>query len=348
MIAIEGQPLAERILRAALGRPDPPQQLLMFGPPGTGKRAAAVDSAWALMDPEGAHDRTGRALDLTVVEATGQQILLRDLEEGLAQIAGRPTVMRRRVMVILDVERLGERDGAPRLLKTLEEPPSRSHVILVTDHPADLLDTIRSRCLPVPFRSLGWRHAVDRLGPFESQMHRIGVDFAVAALTGAAAAAPAEVVAAIQGRMEGAADGNPSDELVRLRAEAESLAGRRGERGAAKRAEDQERRERRRMVTDGWTLVLDSAAVTAADALALAVGAPGAVRHPERTDELREVGVPERQAFLERAIEEIQVARADLELNPRVEWAAEALLVRLGEARHGAHGRLVRPGRLFS
>jgi len=33
-----------------------------------------------------------------------------------------------------------------------------------------------------------------------------------------------------------------------------------------------------------------------ADALALAVGAPGAVRHPER------------QAFLERVIEEIQVA----------------------------------------
>jgi hypothetical protein len=40
------------------------------------------------------------------------------------------------------------------------------------------------------------------------------------------------------------------------------------------------------------------------------------------------------------------MARGDLELNPKVELAAEALLVRLDDARHGARGRLVRPGRL--
>lgn len=345
MIEVPGQPLAQRVLRAALGRDHPPQQLLLSGPPGTGKRAAAVEAAWRIMDPEDAHERTGRALDLTVVEATGQQILLRDLEEALAQIAGRPTVMRRRVMVVFDIERLTERDGAPRLLKTLEEPPALSHIILVTDHPADLLDTIRSRCLPVPFRGLGWRHAMDQLDPFGSEMHRIGVDLALGALAGGGEA-PGRMVNAIQARMVAAADGNPSDELVRLRAEAEGLAGRRGERTAVKRVEDQEKRERRRMVTDGWTLVLDAAAATAADALAVAVGADGVVRHGERIDDLRRVGVPERRPFLERAVAEIQLARADLELNPTVELAAEALLVRLDDARHGAHGRLVGPGRL--
>jgi len=344
VIEIPGQPLAQRILRACLARDDAPQQLLMFGPAGTGKRAAAVDSAWALMDPQGAHERTGRALDLTIIEATGQQILLRDLEEGLSQIAGRPTVMRRRVMIVFDIERLREQES--RLLKTLEEPPPRSHIIVVTDHPSDLLDTIRSRCLPVPFRSLGWRHAVDQLGPLEAQMQRIGVDFALAALDGAAAAAPGKVVAAIQARMEGAADGNPSEELVRLRAEAGSLAGKRGERTAVKRAEDQEKRERRRLVTDGWMMVLDSAATFACDALAVAVGAERAVRNTDRLDDLREVANPERLPFLERAVAEIQIARSDLELNPKVELAAEALLVRLDEARHGAHGRLVGPGRL--
>jgi DNA polymerase III subunit delta' len=345
VIAVAGQPLAERILRAAVGRDDPPQQLLLFGPPGTGKRAAALEAAWGLMDPEGAHERTTRALDLTVVEATGQQILLRDLEEGLAQIAGRPSVMRRRVMILYDIERLTDRDGAPRLLKTLEEPPALSHIILVTDHPADLLDTIRSRCLPVPFRGLGWRQAVERMGPFEAEMHRIGVDFALGALAGGGGP-PGTVVEAIQRRMEGAADGNPSEELVRLRAEAAGLQGKRGERTAAKRADDQEKRERRRMVTDGWTLVLDAAAAVAADALAVAVGAERAVRHPERLERLRAVGVPERMPFLERAVQEIQMARSDLELNPRVELAAEALLVRLDDARHGAHGPLVAHGRL--
>jgi hypothetical protein len=330
VIEVAGQPLAQRILRAALGRDDPPQQLLLFGPPGTGKRAAALEAAWELMDPEGVHERTTRALDLTIVEATGQQILLRDLEEGLAQIAGRPSVMRRRVMILFDIERLREQEGAPRLLKTLEEPGPQSHLILVTDHPADLLDTIRSRCLPVPFRSLGWRHAMDHMGPFETEMHRIGVDFALAALAGGGEP-PGRVVAAIQARMVGAAD---------------DKRGKRGERTAAKRAEDQEKRERRRMVTDGWTLVLDAAAAVAGDAMALAVGAEGAVRHAERLDDLRAVGLPERLPFLERAIEEIQMARAALELNPDVELAAEGLLVRLDEARHGAHGRLAGPGRL--
>ena len=344
MIDIDRQPLAQRILRAAVGQESPPQQLLLFGPPGTGKRAAAIETAWEVMDPTAAHVRTGKALDLTVVEAAGQQILLRDLEDALSQISARPSVMRRRVLVVLDIERLREQES--RLLKILEEPPPLSHIILVTDHPADLLPTIRSRCLPVPFRGLGWRHAAEQMGPFERQMHAIGVDLAVAALAGASAEAPGRLVKDIQKRMEGAADGNPSQELTRLRAEAAALAGKRGERTAVKRAEDQEKRERRRMVTDGWTLVLDSAAAAAADALALAIGATGVVRHVDRIDDLRAVGVPERREFLERAVQEIQMARADLELNPNVELAAEALLVRLDDARHGAHGRLVRPGRL--
>ncbi len=343
MIEVPGQPLAQRVLRAALGRDDPPQQLLMSGPAGTGKRQAALDTAWGLMDPEGAHPRTAGALDLTVVEATGQQILLADLERALSQIAARPTVMRRRVMVVLDIERLREQES--RLLKTLEEPPALSHIILVTDHPDDLLDTIRSRCLPVPFRALGWAQGIAQLDAFDTEMHRIGGDLAVAALTGGVES-PGALVAGAQARMEAAADGNPSAELVRLRAEAEALAGKRGERTAVKRAEDQEKRERRRLVTDGWTRVLDSAAAVAADAVALAVGAEGAVRNTDRVEALRPVGVPERLPFLERAAEEIQLSRSELQLNPKVELAAEALLVRLDEARHGARGRLARPGRM--
>ena len=36
-----GQPLAERVLSAAVYRPAPPQQLLLYGPRGSGKRRAA-------------------------------------------------------------------------------------------------------------------------------------------------------------------------------------------------------------------------------------------------------------------------------------------------------------------
>lgn len=342
-IAIPGQPLAERILRAVLAEERPPQQLLFSGPAGTGKRAAALAAAWQLMDPEDAHARTTEALDLTIVEASGQQILLRDLEEALARIATRPSVMRRRVMIVHDVERLREPTDA-RILKTLEEPPPLSHIILVTAHPADLLPTIRSRCLPVPFRGLAWADQLAHLAPFDAEMRRIGVDLALAALRGGGS--PAATVQDVQRRMEAAAGDNESDEVRRLKAEAAALQGKRGSRTAEKRAEDQEKRERRRMVTDGWTLVLESAATAAADALAVAVGAESAVRNADRLDALREIGTPERIDFLGRAVELIGLARSELELNPAVELAGEALLVRIDDARHGAHGRLVPHGRL--
>ena len=346
MIEVPGQPLAQRILRAAVGSDAPAQQLLLFGPAGTGKRRAAHDAAWGLMDPDGTHRHTGQALDLTLVEAAGQQILLRDLEAGLAEIASRPTVMARRVMIVLGAERLREQEGAPRLLKTLEEPPRLSHIILVSDHPADLLDTIRSRCLPVPFRAAGWQATAAAGGPFELAMRAIGVELALAALAGEASS-PGRLVRELQGQIETVAVQHPSPELEALRAEAADLDGKRGGRTAAKRAEDQEKRERRRMVTDGWTLVLDSAAATASDALAVAVGAEAAVRHPDRIDDLRAIGQPERREFLERAVAEVQLTRSELVLNPSADLAAEALLVRIEAARHGrAPARLVGHGRL--
>jgi DNA polymerase-3 subunit delta' len=346
VIAVPRQPLAERILRAALDRHDPPQQLLLFGPAGTGKRAAAREVAWALMDPAGVHPRA-TALDLTVLSATGHQILLADLEAALAQVASRPTVMARRVMILEGAERLSERDGAPRMLKMLEEPPPRTHFVLVSDHPADLLPTVRSRCLPVPFRRMGAHVDDEALGPFDRELRRIGVGLALSALAGEAP--PGATVRAIQAQMERVAAENPSQELRALEAEAEAIrqSGRtRGLRTAEKRVEDQQKRERRRLVSDGWAAVLDAAAGAAGDALAVAVGAEAAVRHPEHLDALRALANPERQAFLERAIEEIGQTRAELELNPAGDLAAEALLVRIDDARHGAHGRLVRPGRL--
>jgi DNA polymerase III subunit delta' len=368
-VEVPDQPLAERALRAALAREHPPQQLLLYGPPGTGKRAAARRLAWALMDPEGRHPETGAALDLSEVRATGALIRLEDeLDPALAAIASRPAVADRRVLIIEGAERLDDKTGAPRILKTLEEPPPLSHIVLVTDRPSDLLPTIRSRCLPVPFRTPGWRVVARRLeerglspeeaagraradgtealraGPFEVEMRRLGVELGLGALAGGAS--PARRVREIQGRIEAAAADAPSDALLALRAEAEALAGKRGGRTAAKRAEDQEKRERRRLVTDGWALALGGAEGVVADALALAVGAPAAVRHRDRVEELAAHAAPERAPFLERALEELQATRGELPLNPDTALAMEALLGRIEAARTGRPGPRATPGRL--
>ena len=279
MIEIPGQPLAQRILRATLKSAHPPQQLLFQGPAGTGKRRAAHESAWQIMDPEGRHDRTDTALDLAEVTAAGTQILLADLDAAISQINYHPTVMERRVLIVQGAERLSSGEGAARILKVLEEPPPLSHFILITDHPAELLDTIRSRCLPVPFRGLGWSAAREHMDPFELEMRQIGVDLALEALAGTATSTPSARIAQIQSQMEAVAGKNESEQLAGLRREAAALEGKRGERSAIKRAEDHEKRERRRLVTDGWTFVLDAGAVASADALAVAVGAEKAVRH---------------------------------------------------------------------
>ena len=369
MIDVPDQPLAERILRAAVGRANPPQQLLFFGPPGTGKRRAARTVAWALIDPDGRHDPDHESLDLTVVAATGASIRLEaDLEPALSDLAARPAVGKRRVLIIDGAERLREQEGAPRILKQLEEPAPRSHVILVTDRATDLLPTIRSRCLPVPFRSPGWRQVAARLmdeglgpeeaaglaradgslalssGEFERSMRLIGVELAERALHGLVSAP--QLVRDIQRRMESAAASHPSPDLKRLREEAGALAGKRGERTALKRVEDQERRERRRALTDGWSHVLDGAAGLTADALAVAVGSEAAARHQDRLDTLRNVGVPSRVGFLARALDEIQLTRAEMELNPTLDLAVEGLLARVAAARRGETAPLAGHGRL--
>lgn len=66
-----------------------------------------------------------------------------------------PTEGARKVIVIHEAERLQGNQGeaANMLLKTLEEPPPRTVLILTTSFPDDLLDTVRSRCQHIVFSS---------------------------------------------------------------------------------------------------------------------------------------------------------------------------------------------------
>jgi DNA polymerase-3 subunit delta' len=65
----------------------------------------------------------------------------------------RPFEGRARVFIIEDAHRLNEA-SSNALLKTLEEPPATSHLILITPRPAQLLPTIRSRSQMLRFSPL--------------------------------------------------------------------------------------------------------------------------------------------------------------------------------------------------
>jgi DNA polymerase-3 subunit delta' len=75
---------------------------------------------------------------------------MRDLER---EANFRPYEGKARVFLVEDADRLNEQ-SSNALLKTLEEPPQTSHLILITARPAALLPTIRSRCQAVRFAPL--------------------------------------------------------------------------------------------------------------------------------------------------------------------------------------------------
>jgi len=68
----------------------------------------------------------------------------------------------RRVFVIEDAQLMNDQ-AANRMLKTLEEPPSFVHVLLLTDRREDLLPTIASRCQHVRFDPLPASVIAERL-----------------------------------------------------------------------------------------------------------------------------------------------------------------------------------------
>src|SRR6185436_16533582 len=65
----------------------------------------------------------------------------------------RPVEGKARVFIVDEADRLND-SSANALLKVLEEPPSTSHLILITARPAMLLPTILSRCQVIRFAPL--------------------------------------------------------------------------------------------------------------------------------------------------------------------------------------------------
>ena len=84
-------------------------------------------------------------------------------KEGLCHdVSLKPMSARRRVALIDDAELLND-ESANALLKTLEEPPPNSVLILIATSPDLLLPTIRSRCQVIAFQPLSPEHVRELL-----------------------------------------------------------------------------------------------------------------------------------------------------------------------------------------
>jgi len=92
--------------------------------------------------------------DLVWLRPRGAQHMVEQVREQVIRAASyRPFEADKRVFVIEAAEQMRD-ESQNALLKTLEEPPGFVHLILLTSEPAQLLETIASRCQPIDFAPL--------------------------------------------------------------------------------------------------------------------------------------------------------------------------------------------------
>src|SRR5215210_1858612 len=181
LVGTEDHPQARIVLAAAL-EGGPSHAYLFHGPAGTGKRTVARSFAVELL-AEGQPDadavrlrvQHGTHPDLTWVRPSGAHVMrVEDVDQAVVGAATRtPFEASRRVFVLERVDTMND-EVANRLLKTLEEPASFVHLILLTDALGRVLPTVVSRCQSVRF---------DRLpaARIAAELERAGIDPARAA-----------------------------------------------------------------------------------------------------------------------------------------------------------------------
>ena len=159
----------------------PVHAYLLVGPRGSGLEDAARCFAAEVVAPD--HDQRVQDLvlrgmhpDVVEFEPEGNQILVAQAEAVIREAHRAPIEAEHKVVAVFEADRLNEQ-ASNKLLKTIEEPPARSTIMLVTSSPDELLETVRSprqRCAtrsstsaPIPRRPSsrpGWPAAGSTAG----------------------------------------------------------------------------------------------------------------------------------------------------------------------------------------
>ncbi len=170
---IIGQEKAMGMLLGMLNRQRIASSYLFSGEPGIGKKATAVNFAKALNCRKTvvhltSHDSQIDACDecdscVKISEGTHPDVILLTPEERQIRIeeirmiddalSFKPFEGRKKVVIVDDAETMNIA-AANAFLKTLEEPPEESIIILISSRPDLLLPTIRSRCSRISFYPL--------------------------------------------------------------------------------------------------------------------------------------------------------------------------------------------------
>jgi DNA polymerase-3 subunit delta' len=159
-----GNSRTKKILKKSLQKDRIPNSLLFSGPEGVGKKDTALVLAKAMNCLKNSDDacevcascksiENGNFPDVMVLSPDKNVLKIEQMREIKQTAYLKPMVGRKRIFIIDQAEKMNE-EAANSLLKILEEPPSFTHIILITHNPYLILPTLRSRCQDLGFAQI--------------------------------------------------------------------------------------------------------------------------------------------------------------------------------------------------
>ncbi len=358
-----GQSRAADFLRTITSTGRVGHAYLFVGPPGAGKKTAALSLACALFCDDGgcgacaACGKVRRRVhpDVHVIEPEGAAGYLKEQVDAVIHDVQLAPIDGHYKVYIFEGADLFNDKSANAFLKTLEEPPDDVVIVLLSHSYDRVMPTIKSRCQVVRFR---------RIPPSEARALLVTQSGAYEDEAGAALAAVGGVVArareflASPGRraardmilrtlkdlttMDGldvlgsarellTAVKAPLDEVKTTQAAELSTRNEFKNRGATKSVEERHKRELTAREREGIAEVLNVAESWLRDCLILSQDMDDLVINKDTVDAMREVGAVITPAAAAAALGAVNEARRRISYNVTPQLAVEAMLFDLQE-----------------
>ncbi|MBI5192208.1 MAG: DNA polymerase III subunit [Nitrospirae bacterium] len=161
---IKGQDRAITILKRAIANGRIANTYLFYGPDGTGKKGIAVNFAKVLNCPNYVDDACDACVscrkinqgihpDITLITTEKGEIKIGVIRDIISGMAYQPLEAKKRVIIVDDADKFNL-SSSNAFLKTLEEPPLDTVIILVTASPDMLPQTVLSRSHKITFANI--------------------------------------------------------------------------------------------------------------------------------------------------------------------------------------------------
>jgi DNA polymerase-3 subunit delta' len=125
---------------------------LITGAQGSGKRQLTLDLCAQVLGCPSGSVLSHPDVHSIAPESKSRKLLIEQLRGLEAELRMRSSLGGSKFGIIFEADRLAPQ-AANAFLKTLEEPPPKTHLLLLTELPEQLLETILSRCVEIPLKA---------------------------------------------------------------------------------------------------------------------------------------------------------------------------------------------------